>query len=692
MKVKIHLVTAAFLAASLVASFGQTSSINPPVKKRTASHKAQTPASPTVEEQIQALRRELQGQIDSLKSDLAAKDTLLKKAEQAAADARAAAIRAEAAAIAQQREVSDNAAAVTTLQSAVTSLRGNQATLAVTVSDETASLKNVISSPGVLRYKGIGLTPGGYLAGETVYRAHATGGDIATAFNTLPYEHADAYSLSEFYGSARQSRISLLAEGKTSWGTLRGYFEGDFLGAGVTSNNNQTNSYVFRQRALYAEAETNSRWDFSGGQMWSLANEGSKGIASTPSNTLTPLTIDPNFVPGFVWSRQYGFRVTRSFDKAAFGIAVENPQLLYTASLAGNTPYAVLGSAGNNGGFYNASISSCTPLTAIVNYANQAQTDSGGNTVNIAVPVYKTVSSCANITNISFNQAPDILAKAAFDPGYGHFEIFGILGFAHETVYPGETTNSYLYGGFTDIKTGVIVAPALTTASAYSDSIRLGGLGASFRIPVVAKKLTAGAKGLYGPGVGRYGASVLPDVTANAKGALEPIHNLSGLLTLEATPTPRLILWLNYGGDYASREDFAGSNATSLGAPTAAQNTSGVWGGTWAVPAAAAVGYGSRLLSNSACNTTTAPGYNGSSTGYYPGASCGAQTRSVQEITGGYWYDLYKGDRGRLRQGFQYGYTVREAWSGAPLTTGGAGVGAKGINNMVWTTFRYYLP
>ena len=161
---------------------------------------------------------------------------------------------------------------------------------------------------------------------------------------------------------------------------------------------------------------------------------------------------------------------------------------------------------------------------------------------------------------------------------------------------------------------------------------------------------------------------------------------------MEATPTPRLILWLNYGGDYASREDFAGSNATSLGAPTAAQNTSGVWGGTWAVPAAAAVGYGSRLLSNSACNTTTAPGYNGSSTGYYPGASCGAQTRSVQEITGGYWYDLYKGDRGRLRQGFQYGYTVREAWSGAPLTTGGAGVGAKGINNMVWTTFRYYLP
>ena len=39
----------------------------------------------------------------------------------------------------------------------------------------------------------------------------------------LPYEHADAYTLSEFYGSARQSRVSLMAEGKVNWGTLRGY-------------------------------------------------------------------------------------------------------------------------------------------------------------------------------------------------------------------------------------------------------------------------------------------------------------------------------------------------------------------------------------------------------------------------------------------------------------------------------------
>jgi hypothetical protein len=99
------------------------------------------------------------------------------------------------------------------------------------------------------------------------------------------------------------------------------------------------------------------------------------------------------------------------------------------------------------------------------------------------------------------------------------------------------------------------------------------------------------------------------------------------------------------------------------------------------------VGYGSRLLSNSACNTTANPGYNGGgSTGYIPGGSCGAQSRDVQELTGGWWFNIYSGDKGRFRQGFQYSYAERQGWSGA------SGIGAKGIDNMFWTSIRYYLP
>ena len=697
MKNRFKLIMALVLAAGVVSAqaYAADPTPAPAAKKQVKKTKpAAKPAPETVTPaQLQQLRREMEGQINSLKNDLADRDAKLVQAQQAAAAAQAAAAQAQQAAAAQQQALTDNATAVSTLSSTVTDLKTNQTQIAVTIQDDQAKVKKMIESPDTLHYKGITITPAGFVAGETVDRTKATGGDIPTAFSALPYEGADAYSLSEFYGTARQSRLALMAEGKTSFGTLRGYWEADFLGTGTSSNNNQSNSYVLRQRVVWAQAALNNGWGFTAGQLWSLAAEDKKGLSNLSGDIMTPITIDPNYVPGFVWERQFGFRVTKTFQHAAFGFAAENPKLLYTASLAGDTPYAVIGSGGNNGGAYNATISACSPSTSIVNYTNQSVTDSAGNTVNIAVPVYKTVNSCANISNYSFNYAPDLIVKAAFDPGWGHYEIFGIAGLAHETVYPGETTNSNLYGGLKDIKTGAVVAPALTATGSFAENVALTGLGGSLRVPVIPNVLTFGVKGLFGPGMGRYGNSTLADVTSNAHGELVAIHNASGLFTLEATPTPRLTLYANYGGDYAGRKDEAATFATTLGAPKAAQSAAGVWGGHWGAPSAAAVGYGSRLLNNSSCLTTANPGYNGSSTGYYPGGSCGAQTRDVQEATAGYWYDFYKGDHGRLRQGFQYAYAVREGWSGAPVSTVGPnGIGAKGIDNMFWTTFRYYLP
>jgi hypothetical protein len=725
MNFKLKTAAAAIVAASLIASYAYASDPTPPAKKHVATAKAKTPPPATVGEQIQALRQELEGQINSLKSDLAEKDAQLKKAQQAAADAQAAADRAAAAASSQNQAVSDNAAAVTTLQTTVTDMKAANASAVASLSDETAAVKKAIANPGALHYKGISLTPGGYAAAETVYRSKATGGDIPTAFSSLPYEGADAYSLSEFYGSARQSRVTLMAEGKTNWGTLRGYYEADWLGTGITSNNNQSNSYVLRQRVLWAQAESNSHWAFTGGQLWSLATEDKKGISNLSGDILTPQTIDPNYVAGFVWTRQYGFRVTKTFPKAAFGVSFENPQLLYSAALAGSTPYAVLGSAGANGGNYNAAISSVGVTTYVKSYTGVTTEDSAGNKVYSYVRNYNTITANSNIANISFNDAPDVIMKAAIDPGWGHYEIFGIIGFAHETVYPNVTQNSYKYGGVADImgNNGSAPGTAITSSSNagyVSDAIVVGGGGASLRVPVIKDKLTVGVKGLYGPGVGRYGDTTLSDVTDNAWGGISPIHNASGLLTVEATPTRRLTLYLNYGGDYAARADYA-NTALTLGDPTATFCQTGVTaanastycsasptaamfaaGGSYgshftATPAMTAVGYGSKYASVSAsCAAVATPGYQSGSVGYLPGGTgCGNNTRDVQEMTGGYWYDIYKGDRGRLRQGIQYGYAVREGWSGgasgpAPFT--GTLNGAKGIDNMFWTTFRYYLP
>jgi hypothetical protein len=676
------------LAMSLTAAAATSADGAPPVKKHAVARKTKAPAAPTVEEQIQTLRKALESQgsqIDSLKQNLADKDARLKMAEEAASAAEMSAAKAQAAAAAENSALTDNAAAVTTLQTTVSDLRRNETSLASTLSTETATVKKAIENPTTLHYKGITLAPYGFFNGESTYRTHATGGEEATPWSSIPYESADSYSQSEMNLSGRQSRVGFIAEGKVGWGTLRATFEGDFLGVGTTSNDNQSTSYIFRQRIASAEAETNSHWTFSGGQGWTLAAENRKGITTAAANIALPAQIDPNYVAGLVWARSGFMRVTKAYAKAAFAISAENPQLLYTATLAGNTPYAVVGSAGLGASLLNQAISSCSPSTSIVNYTNQKQTDSVGNTVDIAVPVYKTVNSCANLANISFNEAPDMLVKASFDPGFGHYEVFGVARFFHETVYPGETTNSNLYGGLKDIVTGAVVAPALSTDGSFSNSITLGGVGGSARMPIT-KAFTFGAKGLIGPGVGHFGTSNLSDATSNAAGQLVPIHNFSGLLTAEVTPSPRLQLYFYYGGDYAGRDDEATSGTTTLGAPTAAQSAAGVWGGTWKAPSLAAVGYGSRMLSTSACNATTNPTYNGSSTGYYAGGSCGAQTRDVQEGTGGYWYDIYKGDRGRLRQGIQYSYAVREGWSGAD------GIGAKGIENMVFTSFRYYLP
>jgi hypothetical protein len=707
MKSLFKSILVATIGIVLVAPLAHGSDKDQPAKKRTSA-KSKTPPPPTLQDQIQALRQALEtqaGQIESLKTGMAEKDDRLKKAEQAAADAQAAAARAQADASAGNAALTQNSAAVTTLQTTVSDLKGNQASLAATVSDETTKIKKAIESPNALHFKGITIVPYGFFNGESVYRTHATGGEEATPWSSIPYEHADSYSLSEIMLSGRQSRVGANFEGKLPWGTIRAYLEGDFLGVGTTSNDNQSTSYLFRQRVVSAEAETKSHWTFSGGQGWSLATEDKVGITTAAANKALPSMIDPNYVAGLVWARMGYFRVTKAFSKASFAISAENPQLLYTATLAGNTPYAVVGSAGLSASLLNQTISACSPATSIVNYTNQAETNSAGNTESIAVPVYKTLNSCANLANISFNKAPDMIVKVALDPGFGHFEVFGISRFFHETIYPGETTNSNLYGGITDVATGTAVAPALTTAGAYGNSTVLGGVGGSMRLPVIKDKFVFGAKGLFGPGVGHFGTSTLSDATSNSAGALVPIHNLSGLLTTEVTPNPRLMLYFYYGGDYAGREDEANSTATTLGAPSADFCASiagvitcsssatpaliaagGKWGAHWASPSAAALGYGSRLLSNTACNTNTAPGYNGSSTGYYSGGSCGAQTRDVQEVTGGYWYDIYKGDKGRLRQGFQYSYAVREGWSGA------AGIGAKGIESMVFTSLRYFLP
>ena len=74
--------------------------------------------------------------------------------------------------------------------------------------------------------------------------------------------------------------------------------------------------------------------------------------------------------------------------------------------------------------------------------------------------------------------------------------------------------------------------------------------------------------------------------------------------------------------------------------------------------------------------------------GFLPGglSSCTADTRVVIEGTAGFWYRFYNGPHGRLQFGPQYSYVTRNTWSGT------LGVAPHGIDGMIFTSFRYYLP
>lgn len=131
----VNAVAAMIVAASLAGTFAL---VPQPAAAQTKHTKAKKETKPSVEDQIQALRQELQGQIDGLKTDLAAKDAELQKAKQDAADAQAAASKAQAAADSQQQANSDNAAAVSTLKSTVDDMKDANASVVATMQEDQA--------------------------------------------------------------------------------------------------------------------------------------------------------------------------------------------------------------------------------------------------------------------------------------------------------------------------------------------------------------------------------------------------------------------------------------------------------------------------------------------------------------------------------------------------------------------------
>jgi len=585
-------------------------------------------SEPSVSTQLSEMKRAIdaqQRQIQQLMNQLQSRDAVIQQLQQQVGQvqnaASEAAQKADTAA-AQSTQQQQDVAAVRT---DVTDLKQNATNAALSLQETQKNIQSSLESPLAIHYKGITVTPGGFLAAETVWRQHALGSDINSPFNSITFPGAAQSHMSEFFGSGRQSRISMLGEGKLSNTKLTGYYESDFLSAGITSNNNQSNSYTLRQRQLWGQAKLNSGWGFTGGQMWSLVTETKKGVDNR--SEALPMTIDANYNVGFSWARQYGFRVSKNLgNKAWLAFAVEDSQTTLGGHGASNN--FVLGEQGTSGGLYNPTV------------------------------------------NYSFNATPDFVGKLAVEPGWGHFEIFGLFTDFRDRVYP----------------LGVATKPSAT--GAFNNSAWDGGIGANAR-GTIAKHFDIGVHFLGGNGIGRYGAAGLTDAIARPDGVLIPVRNYQALGTLE-WHSPRLDVYTNVGGEYEDRVAYLSS-------------------------AGKGVGYGSPLFNNSCCGTETPPAATtttvatpptssnptgGTATipvpgsvgtplsgGFNPGglSNCNGDTRNIIEGSIGFWYRFYNGPKGRLQWGPQYSYVVRNTWRGVGGTP-------DATENMFLTSFRYYLP
>jgi hypothetical protein len=626
---------AVFLSASLLGMQPEAIAQTTPAPTPTKHTKSKRESAK--EREIREMREQMQAQqseIDALRAQISDKSVQAAGAQQSAAASQASAAAASAAQA--NAAASDNAAKVAALSSSVNDMKTTDAGVQETIIANQARTRELIESPAALHYKGLTITPVAFFAFEGVFRNRSLNSDINTPFTAIPFPSAVEGHTSELNFTGRQSRLGGLFEGNAGTYKLSGYFESDFLSAGTTSNNNQSNSYTFRVRQIWGKAETASGFAVTGGQTWSLVTEDGKGTDVRTEKL--PNTIDSQYMVGFSWTRQPTIRFQQRFGdpkKAAFtaAMSLEQAQITnYTLNGAGNAPadYYFAG-PGQNGGLYNA--------------AGAAGT---GNT-----------ASTGAITTYANNTAPDVVVKGAIDLPKAHFELGGIARFMRDFYLPATyvpATSTYTYG-----------------SQYVANTKGAGGIFGSVRVSPV-KYVDLAVQAMAGQGTGRYGSAQLADATLRPDSTLEPIRNYHGMFSLETHPAKKLDLFAYYGGEYAQRTVYANANG-------------------------ALFGYGPRNLNDAGCYALPpAPTTAGTGGSIASPGTCASPVRYVQEDMVGFIYRLVNSPKyGRLQYSMTYSYLQRNLWSGSvatPVATAPVPTptGPRALDNMIHVGMRYYIP
>jgi len=476
----------------------------------------------------------------------------------------------------------DGSSRILKLQEEVAAVRSTQG-IAANYIDEQKRLQVQRDQPLALHYRGVSIVPGGFFAAEALYRSHAENADINTSWASIPYDSQSMSHLSEFRMSARQTRLSLKTDSAFGSSNVTGYFETDFLASGFSASEVQTNGYSPRIRQMWARVQFPTKWTFAGGQMWSLLTTNRVGIENLTEFGV-PLIDGTGFI-GFDYARQNAVRVTKTFDgnKIAAAFAAEN------AATVGVTPANV-------------------PAAISGNLSGLSTTGTGID----------------SNTTYSTNVAPDLIAKVAFDPKFGHFELKAV----------GRTFRDRINS--TPAVAATKTTPAVPATAGHNNTVLDGGMGGSVYVPVFTKKIGYTAQATWGA-VGRYGATGT-DVVVKPNGDLSPEKSVHALTGFETHPSPRLDWYAFASEEYLPRNH----------------------------------GYGLKTINNTTCSVET-------------GFSCSANVKALEGVTTGIWYRFYKGPAGTVQYGADYVYEVKNVWSGVGRTP-------TGIENIIESSFRYYLP
>jgi len=358
------------------------------------------------------------------------------------------------------------------------------------------------SVPPYLRIGSACIIPVGFMDLTPYWRDKNAGSSMGSNFGSIPYNNTANGNVGEMHFSVQNSRLGFRADGDWKGAHFIGYNEFDFNGTSGSSSLAVSNGAIVPRLRLFWVDVRKDKFEFLGGQSWSMMTPNRKGISALPGDLFYTQVIDINYVAGLTWTRQPGLRVLyHPSNKVTFGFSAEQPDQY------------IGGSAGG---------SAIVLPTALAGLSN-TQLDQAPN-----------VTTGGYLAQTAFT--PDFIAKLAFDPNSRvHFEITGLE---------------------SNFRTGAIAAPF----GAHHTTVG-GGVSVNANLEVI-KGLRVVTNNFWSDGGGRYLFGQAPDLIVRADGSLSPIHSGSTLDGFEAT-IKNTLAYVYYGGIYMGRNSAFDANGTS---------------------------------------------------------------------------------------------------------------------------------